>query len=72
MGRPCACGQIPNLTAVIGNLDLFEHGYDLCETGDWEPATPVEPCDLIWNGEHSCAKPHGHTGPHLCPCGAAL
>lgn len=38
MPRPCACGEVPNLLAVVGDLDLFPHGLDLCETGEWVPA----------------------------------
>ncbi len=32
MPRPCACGAVPNLDAVIGDIHKWTHGYDACGT----------------------------------------
>lgn len=31
MSRPCACGAVANLDAVVGDIRKWEHHYDKCE-----------------------------------------
>ncbi len=68
MTRPCACGAVPNLDAVIGDTSKWEHHYDRCDIcgQEWSSPNPAVWPPVIM---HRCDLPEGHGGDrHHCPC----
>ena len=68
MPRPCACGAVANLNAVLGDIEEFDHGYDECNVCGQEWSTPNR---AVWPPVimHTCDLPEGHDGnQHHCPC----
>jgi hypothetical protein len=67
MPRPCACGAVANLDAVLGDTEEFDHGYDECNVCGQEWSTPNR---AVWPPVimHRCDLEEEHDGKHKCHC----